>query len=616
MMKRKKKPGPVDLQVYRRLDQYHQNRQLFEWLSDDARRAELYAVVSMLHDGVLKFPSLVSAADDDEARLGCTKNPVRDTRYRDAYLLTSSDTITRAMTSQEEFSNSPYAALGDGTFMLALDDTGPAVQRRKLQRCAATQAFRLAPEQINALCRYACEAASSMSLSGNAFDLADFAEQAALRFASALFGFTAADYPLLEETVRKGYRALNYQILGRHFVNEPLTLSDAQASMARLLARTMQLLEEYAQSLGGPPYAGDPPDDIEGSGGGVPQFTRVLEALAHDTSDLTSEERAVLVIGSLVGIVGNVQASSCIAMQALFARQLRDRGLALARTDGRGSVLWPLLAEGLRLNPPVAFLPRRTLKPVPLGKEGIAQDALCILALGGATRGSDPNFNDPPVAPENPLIFGLDANPGRSIHWCIGKYLAIPLIETICADVLRLPSLAERLDADDGLPIGLDKQWGFRCLKYPLQHRRDLRFKQQSLNVVMRIKTPTAANAEALRRVIRYGAPRIERVLRESRHVHFAWFEFIESDTRLVLHTVFDGDFNAYLQHFALVVGEVFDRLFQYIEDAPPAPVNDHPNEFVDTIRRFHRPTAEGFFFSAYPRTETAQVTRWSRSRP
>jgi cytochrome P450 len=613
-MKRKKMPEPVDLVAYGKLDKYHQNRQLFEWLSCDESRADLYGVVSKLHGGVLKFPSLVSAAGDDEARLGFTTKPVRDTQYHDAYLLSSSDAITRAMISQEEFSNSPYAALGDGTFMLALDNTSPAKDRRDLQHAAAAKAFKLSREQISSLCRYACEAASSMSLSGNGFDLADFAEQAALRFSSALFGFTAADYPLLEDVARRGYRALNYQILGRHFVSEPLTLSDAQVSMARLLARTMQLLEEYAQSLGGTPNAGDPPEDIEGAGGGVLHFTRVLEALARDDSDLTGEERAVLVIGSMVGIVGNVQASVCIAMQALFARQLRDRGLALARTDGQGSALWPLLAEGLRLNPPVAFLPRRTLKKVPLGP-GIEQDALCILAIGGATRGSDSNFNDPPTAPENPLIFGLDAPAhARSIHWCIGRYLAIPLVETICADVLRLPSLAERLDADDGLPIGLDKQWGFRCLKYPLQHRRDLRFKQQSLNVVMRIKTPTAANAEALRRVIRYGAPRIERVLRESRHVHFAWFEFIEGDTRLVLHTVFDGDFNAYLQHFALVVGEVFDRLFQYIEDAPPAPVNDHPNEFVDTIRRFHRPPAEGFFFSAYPRTETAQVTRWGRS--
>ena len=149
-----------------------------------------------------------------------------------------------------------------------------------------------------------------------------------------------------------------------------------------------------------------------------------------------------------------------------------------------------------------------------------------------------------------------------------------------------------------------------------MQHRRDLRFEQQPLNVVMRVKSPISANAEAIRSVIRVGAPRIEQVLTESRHVHFAWFEFIDNDSKLVLHTVFDGDFNAYLQHFALKVGDVFDRLFRYIEDAPPLPVDEFPAQFIETIRRFNRPAVEGFFYSAYPRAGTAQIRRWQSQNP
>ena len=44
--------------------------------------------------------------------------------------------------------------------------------------------------------------------------------------------------------------------------------------------------------------------------------------------------------------------------------------------------------------------------------------------------------------------------------------------------------------------------------------------------------------------------------------MHFAWFELIEGDTVLVLHTVYDGTFSAYIQDFALRVGDLFDALF------------------------------------------------------
>ena len=126
----------------------------------------------------------------------------------------------------------------------------------------------------------------------------------------------------------------------------------------------------------------------------------------------------------------------------------------------------------------------------------------------------------------------------------------------------------------------------------------------------MRIKSPLAENAERLRRVISSGAPRIQWALDDSRHVHMAWFEFMENDSLLALRTVYDGDFDAYIQHFALKTGELFDQLFESIEGAPPLPVSEHPNEFVETIRRYNRGPAGGYFFSAYPRTETARIPK------
>ena len=227
-----------------------------------------------------------------------------------------------------------------------------------------------------------------------------------------------------------------------------------------------------------------------------------------------------------------------------------------------------------------------------------------VLALGGGTNHLGAPGGD------DPLVWGL---PPGGPHNCAGAALAWPLIVEIVRQVMWLPGLAEKLDAEDASVIGLKKTWGFICESYPLVHRRDRRVAQASLNVAMRLKAPVRDNADRVREVIRAGAPRIEEALRESRHVHFAWFELIEADTVLMLHTVYDGPFSAYIQDFALKVGEVFDALFACIEDAPPSPVDKFPDEFVAHIHRYNRAPAMGYFFSAYPRSEVAQIIRDDR---
>jgi hypothetical protein len=208
-------------------------------------------------------------------------------------------------------------------------------------------------------------------------------------------------------------------------------------------------------------------------------------------------------------------------------------------------------------------------------------------------------------------LFGLygDSPAEQAMHSCIGRYLAQPLIVEIVRRVLLLPGVEEALDPQDGRVIGLRTAWGFRCLSYPLSYRRDRRLRQQTLNVSMRIKAPIEEHAAKLRKLIAVGAPRIEAVLRDSHHVHFAWFEFVESGTHLLLHTVYDGDFESYVEHFALDAGDLFDLLFEHIEDAPPRPVREHPQEFVALIARYNRPPAGGYLFSAYPRSETRELT-------
>ena len=95
------------------------------------------------------------------------------------------------------------------------------------------------------------------------------------------------------------------------------------------------------------------------------------------------------------------------------------------------------------------------------------------------------------------------------------------------------------------------------------------------------------------------GAPRIEFKLAESRQVHFAWFLLLDNDSQLALFTTFDGDFDAYLKHFALEVGTLFDKLFDCLADPPPLPVAQYPDEFVAKVKQYNRTPLGGYFFNS-----------------
>ena len=184
----------------------------------------------------------------------------------------------------------------------------------------------------------------------------------------------------------------------------------------------------------------------------------------------------------------------------------------------------------------------------------------------------------------------------------------MPLITHIVRQTLLLPGVAEVISPRTGQPEPLEKLWGYNALSYPLEYQRFQRLKQTPLFVVMRVKTPTAEHAEKLKLVIRYAAPRIEKMLMDSGHVHFASFMFLENDSKLALMTVYDRDFDAYVGYFASRAGALFDRIFEHIEDAPPMPVKEFPKEFVDTIRRFNQRPVGDYFFSAYPTAEASAI--------
>ncbi len=624
---------------------YEANRLLFKWLSDDDARVALYRHLLDRKKRVLEFQS----------RADTKTGPTGESEFhQDVYLLSAREDVERALTDTANFSNEPYQALGSGTFMLGLDGGDHGLQRE-----FASAFLHVDAKTIATLSTLAFKAAAVLPLKRRQFDLVELAEQVALRFVGFLFGFAQADHPKLEATMRQAYLGLNYQILGRHFVSAPGVIDNANTGMGALLQRVAYLIDLYRECIGQEQEDEYQVIDLElkelreytdeHNRRPLEKFVPVLRTLAErERAVLIPKQRysgtelAVIVVGLIAGTIGNVQASVSIAINAFFdpRNRVRKNGqekkvLEIARDAANRTyvenpdavpVLDPellaLVWEALRLHPPVAFLPRRTKHQVefPRGGDPVPANSIVILAMGAATRDGlvDPDTFDHErtgCADIHPLIFGgppplKDTAPGgrRFMHQCIGQHLAMPLITHIVRQVLLLEGLVQSLDPLTAEPERLRKRWGFNCQSYPLEFDRFKLLKHTPLNVVMKIKMPVSEHAERLKLVIKYGAPRIEKHLRDAKHVHFAWFEFLENDTKLALHTVYDRDFDTYIEHFALQIGPLFDKLFEHIQDAPPRPVKEFPKEFIDTIRRYDTRPAADYFFSAYPKVETAMI--------
>jgi cytochrome P450 len=599
---------------------------LFKWLSNDKDRARLYKQL-ILHKRVLKFQSRA-----DTKILATDPSVFR----QDVYLLTARDDIVRALTDTANFSNAPYQALGSGTFMLALDGADHPLQRA----FARAYLCHLDDPSIYALSAIAFMAGAVLPLKQRNFDLVDLAEQVALRFVAFMFGFAQADHPLIEASMRKAYLGLNYQILGRHFASQPFVMTEAAVGMGALLQRVAYLIDLYRERVGREQRdeyetIGLELDEIRGFKDHnnnkplakfVPVLRRIGEYAEPDPRQYSTTELAVIVVGLIAGTIGNVQASVSIAIDQFFdpcnkildsARNAAKEAWVANPDAAEDPAVQGLIWEALRLQPPVAFLPRRTKEnPVSFGQVEIPEHSVVILAMGGAARDRPDDPDEFKVRNNicDPLIFGgtppeeHKSGDKPYTHQCIGRRLAMPLITHIVREVLVLPGLAQSLDPKTGKPVRLQKLWGFNCQSYPLEFDRFGILKHSALNVIMKVKMPLSEHAEILKLVIKYGAPRIEKKLRDAKHVHFAQFLFLENDSKLALFTIYDRDFDAYIEHFALQVGPLFDLIFEHIQDAPPLPVNKFPMEFVETIRRFNVRPAEDYFFSAYPQAEASMI--------
>ena len=582
----------VDLDDFLKLGPLQANRWLLEVLKQDTERAELYRQLRRRR----QLLRLTSSAD-----AGSPGQPV----YRQqVVLLAVPEHIERALTQAECFSNSPYRALGSGSFMLGLDGAPHSSQRTQgSELLKAVQAY------LPALNNIAWDIAAVLPLKQRGFDAALLAEQVALRFAGLLFGLPPNDHPLLEAAMRLAYQQLTYQIVGRHFEPQPLLEARAKGAGGALATRLTELLGEYLRA--------EVPQDIQDLQRKLPGFVPLLQALVHRPGDSTLAELTVLAGGLIAGMIGNVQASVAIALDHLLDDSDLQALLRVAdAADGApgkaaGNEAWAHLQarvlRALALNPPAALLPRKVIHDttVDLGdgkSAALAAGTELLLAIGSATAA---RLEDQPGAGPDALIYGGDGGHG---HACLGAFIATPLVLTIVRNILRLRGLTRAIDPRTGRALRLEKTWGFRCDKLALEYAQDIAMVQSPLAIIMPVRPPLAVNAELLKTIIAVGAPRIEFKLAESRQVHFAWFLLLDNDSQLALFTTFDGDFDTYLKHFALEVGALFDKLFECLADPPPLPVAQYPDEFVAKIRQYQRTPVGSYFFSAYPQARVADI--------
>ena len=163
----------------------------------------------MAHWGrtTLRFKSL---AYFDQARPG---------ELTDAFLVTAPNDIEHAL---KHLSVKPYAALGGGRFMLAMDAGAEHTAQRRYALSLLSLINAFSESQIKECANVAFRRAAVLPLKKPDFDLVALAESVALRYAMLLFGFPDNAYGMLYATMRRLYQELCFQIVGRHFSGEPL----------------------------------------------------------------------------------------------------------------------------------------------------------------------------------------------------------------------------------------------------------------------------------------------------------------------------------------------------------------------------------------------------------
>jgi hypothetical protein len=125
---------------------------------------------------------------------------------------------------------------------------------------------------------------------------------------------------------------------------------------------------------------------------------------------------------------------------------------------------------------------------------------------------------------------------------------------------------------------------------------------QSPLNLMLTIQP--GKNQTILDYLVQY-QPAIDAALTKIGTVHFARFLMIPGTQYLFVITTYDGDFNAYIQAFTNLLGDLFNALLSCVDPAPPLPVQQNVTAFEAFVKQYNLPTG---LYSAYPDCTVVQI--------
>ena len=126
---------------------------------------------------------------------------------------------------------------------------------------------------------------------------------------------------------------------------------------------------------------------------------------------------------------------------------------------------------------------------------------------------------------------------------------------------------------------------------------------QNALNLALTLKT--RAQMPALLATIDAAKDQIHAALTGLHYVHFARFLPTPDFSALQVVTSYDGDLESYLMDFVRVLGDAFNAILAFVQDAPPLPVQRFPREFVAFVMANNMPAP---VWTAYPHVTVIDV--------
>jgi hypothetical protein len=132
---------------------------------------------------------------------------------------------------------------------------------------------------------------------------------------------------------------------------------------------------------------------------------------------------------------------------------------------------------------------------------------------------------------------------------------------------------------------------------------------QNALNLYLPMKNPT--QLPGLVATLQAAQPKIYGALKSLHYVHFARFLPMPDGSALWVITEYDGGLTNYVMDFVAVLGDEFNTILQFVQGAPPLPVEAHAREFVTFVQAHNIPAPA---WSAYPSATVIDILRTARS--